>query len=99
MGGSDLPPATCPRAAASYFKRCWLDGNNRHGQTQTIPAPAVCAVDTTGAGDAFNGALAAGLAGGLNLATAAAHACQCAAFSVGRRFCIPAFPSVRDVPW
>lgn len=47
-----------------------------------VPAPAVAAVDTTGAGDCFCGALADGLAGGLGLAGAAAFAVRAAALSV-----------------
>src|SRR3954471_10730696 len=39
-----------------------------------LPAPAVDVVDTTGAGDAFNGVLAAGLAGGLDLRAGAGRA-------------------------
>ena len=49
-----------------------------------IPAPAVEAVDTTGAGDAFNGALAAALAGGAALADAVREAVATAAESVRR---------------
>ena len=49
---------------------------------ERIPAPAVEAVDTTGAGDAFNGALAAALAGGAGLADAVRRAVAVAAESV-----------------
>ena len=35
-----------------------------HGSVQDVPAPRLLSVDSTGAGDAFNGALAAGLAEG-----------------------------------
>jgi ribokinase len=51
---------------------------------ERIPAPAVEAVDTTGAGDAFNGALAAALAGGAALADAVREAVATAAESVRR---------------
>jgi ribokinase len=51
---------------------------------ERIPAPAVEAVDTTGAGDAFNGALAAALAGGAPLAEAVRDAVATAAESVRR---------------
>jgi ribokinase len=69
-----------------------------NGQTQWVPTPKVPVVDTTGAGDAFNGALAAGLDRGLDLLTATAYACRCAAFSVGRKFCIPSYPTAQEVP-
>jgi len=46
-----------------------------------VPAPAVHPVDTTGAGDTFNGALAAGLADGLDLDGAVRRAVAAAAFS------------------
>jgi ribokinase len=49
-----------------------------------VPAPAVHPVDTTGAGDTFNGALAAGLADGLELAAAVRRAVAAAAFSTTR---------------
>ena len=50
--------------------------------THLIPARPVTAVDTTGAGDAFVGALAAGLAAGRTLPEAAARATRVAAASV-----------------
>lgn len=50
--------------------------------TRRIPAPKVDAVDTTGAGDAFTGALAAHLATGATLFEATTHAITYAAHSV-----------------
>ena len=49
-----------------------------------VSAPAVLPVDTTGAGDTFNGALAAGLADGLDLAAAVRRAVAAAALSTMR---------------
>jgi ribokinase len=50
----------------------------------TIPTPVVSAVDTVGAGDTLNGALAAGLAAGLDLETAARRAVTAAALATTR---------------
>jgi ribokinase len=52
---------------------------------RTFPAPAVQAVDTTGAGDAFNAGLAAALAGGQALPDAIEYGCRAGAFCVTRR--------------
>jgi ribokinase len=49
-----------------------------------IPAPDVDVVDTTGAGDAFNGVLAAGLAAGRDIEDAARRAVEAASASVRR---------------
>ncbi|NMP28422.1 ribokinase [Rahnella sp. SAP-1] len=57
-----------------------LDGT----QFQHIPAFAALSVDTTGAGDAFNGALAASIAKGQSLAQAATYASAFASLSVER---------------
>ena len=54
-----------------------LDG----GDAELVPAPRVDAVDTTGAGDTFNGALATALAEGRALREATAFAVAAAALS------------------
>lgn len=55
------------------------------GRVLHIPAEKVEAVDTTGAGDAFVGVLAASIAEGADLAKAARFASRAAAVAVGRR--------------
>jgi ribokinase len=52
------------------------------GVTEDVPSLAVVAVDTTGAGDCFNGVLAAGLLQALPLGDAARRAAAAAAASV-----------------
>jgi ribokinase len=54
----------------------------RGGEEEQIEAPAVEAVDTTGAGDCFNGVFAAGLAEGMDVVDAARRAAIAAALSV-----------------
>lgn len=54
------------------------------GFTGTIPSLQVNAVDTTAAGDVFNGALAVALASGENWLEACQFACKAAAISVTR---------------
>ena len=56
----------------------------RAGRQNLVPAPRVEAVDTVGAGDAFNGALAVALAEGRSLVEAAAWACAAGALAVTR---------------
>jgi len=56
---------------------------NKNGK-KTIPAPKVDAIDTTGAGDAFNGALATALAKGYTIEEAVEYACYAGAFLVAR---------------
>ena len=57
-----------------------------------VPAPQVSVVDTVGAGDAFNGALAAALAGGISLAEGLTRAVAAGALSctgAGARSALP----------
>ena len=57
---------------------------HRDGAVERVEAPRVEAVDTTGAGDCFNGVFAAGLVEGLEVAVAARRAAAAAALSVTR---------------
>lgn len=61
-----------------------------------IPAARVEAVDTTGAGDAFIGALAVGLARGESLPDAARLASQVGAFAATGHGAQPSYPSIDD---
>jgi ribokinase len=61
-------------------------------ETRRIPSPRVVAVDTVGAGDAFNGALAVALAEGRSLFEAAAWASAAAALAVTRQGAQGALP-------
>jgi ribokinase len=65
--------------------------------TAALPAPRVDVVDTTGAGDAFNGALAAELAAGRSLRDAAAFAVSAAALSTRAAGAREAMPSRAEV--
>lgn len=62
-----------------------------------VPSPKVEAVDTTGAGDAFTGALAASLADGASLADAARLAVKVAAISVTRSGAQPSYPRAGEL--
>ncbi|MEY3019794.1 MAG: ribokinase [Actinomycetota bacterium] len=76
------------------------DGAEGSATPQRIGAPVVDAVDTTGAGDAFVGAFAVGLAAGRSAAAAARVAIACAAESVtrpGAQASYPAPPRAREL--
>jgi ribokinase len=62
-----------------------------------IPASHVVPVDTTGAGDAFNGALAAGLAAGLPLSEAARRAVAAAGLSTTRAGARSGMPTAAEL--
>lgn len=69
---------------------------NRSG-THRIYAVSVAAVDTTGAGDCFNGAFAAAFSRGVDLVEAARFACSAASISVTRRGAQNSFPNLEEV--
>jgi ribokinase len=56
----------------------------QQGGSVVLPAPKMETVDTTAAGDVFNGALAVALSEGKDLEAAVAFACEAAAISVTR---------------
>jgi ribokinase len=66
-------------------------------KSTTVPSPQVEAVDTTGAGDAFAGALATALADGASLVEAAKRAVKVAAVTVTRHGAQPSYPSADEV--
>lgn len=69
----------------------------RAGSHRLLPAPAVRAVDTTGAGDTFSGVFAAGLAGGESMTAAAKRAIAAASLSVQRLGAIPSIPDAEEI--
>jgi ribokinase len=66
-------------------------------QTQLVMAPPVTAVDTTAAGDCFNGALAVALAEGQSLLEAVTFACKAASISVTRMGAQASLPHRHEV--
>ena len=62
-----------------------------------VPAPSVDAIDTVGAGDTFNGALAVALARGDGLEDAMRFAVTAAALSTTQRGAQPSIPRLDDV--
>ncbi|MFF4622863.1 ribokinase [Nonomuraea jabiensis] len=67
------------------------------GAVRAVPSPRVAAVDTTGAGDAFTGALAWRLAAGEPLAEAAAFAARVGAAAVRRAGAQDSYPTMAEV--
>jgi ribokinase len=67
------------------------------GKMEFVPAYKVEAVDTTAAGDAFNGAFAVGLMRGQPPREAAAFACAVAGISVTRHGAQPSMPTSAEV--
>ena len=64
---------------------------------RTIPAPSTQTVDSTGAGDAFCGTLAACMAAGIPIETALTHAQRAAALTVARPGAFAALPSAAEL--
>jgi ribokinase len=76
------------------------DGALLHTRTQSTLVPAFRAgpvVETTGAGDAFNGGFAAALARGASPADAARFGCAVAGISVTRKGTAPSMPRLAEV--
>jgi ribokinase len=67
------------------------------GRIVHLPAEPVSAVDTTGAGDAFTGALAAALSAGLDLEDAARIGVWAGTYAVQRPGAQASFPSAADL--
>ncbi len=67
------------------------------GKPLIIPGRAVKAVDTTGAGDCFVGALAAQLAGGKTIRDALHYANVAASICVQRMGAAPSMPTAAEV--
>ena len=67
------------------------------GEPVIVPGRAVKAVDTTGAGDCFVGAVAAQLAGGKSIADALDYANAAASICVQRMGAAPSMPNAREV--
>ncbi|MEV8477222.1 ribokinase [Streptomyces sp. NPDC051173] len=70
------------------------------GDDESVPVPGVPAevVDTTGAGDAFTGALAGRLAAGDSLLEAARFAVRVGAAAVARSGAQPSYPTLSELP-
>lgn len=92
MGEIAVPMLCVTRGARGVL---WTEAGV--GETVTIPAPKVVAVDTTGAGDTFAGYLVAGLAAGLEPRSALRRAVSAAAISVTRPGASAAIPMAAEV--
>jgi ribokinase len=71
--------------------------HHRDGSREPVPAPAIHVVDTTGAGDCFNGVFAAGLASGMDLRAAVQDGVLAAALSVGAAGAREGMPDRRTI--
>lgn len=81
-----------PRAVVVTLGASGVLAVEADGRATRLPAPAVRAIDTTGAGDCFVGALAAALMRDERLAEAAAYANRAAAISVTRKGAAQSYP-------
>ena len=67
------------------------------GKVRRVPCPKVQAVDTSGAGDCFNAAVAYCIAQGKSLLSAVEFAVKAASFSVMREQVWPSYPTVGQI--
>jgi len=92
--------ALCARGAGAAILTLGAAGALVHDGREATPVPGMSAgpvVETTGAGDAFNGGLAVALAEGHTLAEAARFATAVAALSVTGAGTVPAMPRRSDI--
>ena len=87
--------ASAPAAVITHGARgaTWRSA----GRAGEVPAPAVTAVDTVGAGDVLTGVLVGRLAQGDGLAAALARAVRAAALKVQRRGTYAALPTAAEI--
>ena len=111
MPAGDAPPAAWHGAVAAFSGRglhkvlvtlgaagsVVLDSANTAEPVVRIAPTTVAAVDTTGAGDAFTGAVAARLADGDTLAAAARYASVAAALAATKKGTQTAYPTTAEV--
>jgi len=104
----DLTPSTAPDIARTLFNRglpnivIKMGCRGAYAATAVnsgafVPAFKVAAVDSTAAGDAFNGGLAVALVQGRDLLAASRFGSAVAALSVTRMGAQPSMPSAREV--
>jgi ribokinase len=67
------------------------------GATEHVPAPSAVVVDSTGAGDAFTGAIAAVLSRGADLSKAVRLGVRAGSFAVGRAGAQASYPTAADL--
>jgi ribokinase len=102
QGGGEVDPrrllALGPRSAViTLGARGAVLASADDGVVHEVGAPVVEPVDTTGAGDAFTGALAVSLARGAGLVAAASFAVRVAAVSVTRPGAQPSYPTAAQL--
>lgn len=108
LTGVEVKDTTTARLAAEELSRAGVhkvvvtmggDGALLYedGKSEVIPAHKVDAVDTTAAGDVYNGALCAALAEGMSLRDALRFATKASAISVTRVGAQPSVPSREEV--
>jgi ribokinase len=92
--------ALCHMGAGSAVITLGAQGALFHDGTQTVHVPALTAgpvVETTGAGDAFNGGFATALAEGMDPVAAVRFGCATAGISVTRPGTAPAMPARTEI--
>ncbi len=97
----DWARALCEQGARSVVVTLGGDGAlvvDGEGGTGRVPGVKVEAVDTTGAGDAFTGALATRLARGDSLTDAARFAVRVGAAAVTKPGAQPSYPTLDELP-